>query len=328
MSADFNTVSRELKERFHRVKIEQNYRANRAITRRRYSVRLKSFLARASNALNLKGNACSNSIACLLILLGFASSSSPAGENKSRPASPQSRPPSSSQLFAASCASCHGLDGRGGERAPDIASRKEVIHLSDAELIRILQAGIPGKGMPGFSSLGNTNLRQLARYVRLLQGKQAETPVSGNPESGRHFFFGEGNCSQCHMINGVGGFIASDLTSYAQNHSSIDIREAIRHSDESLGARAHITKITTPDATQHEGVIRNEDNFSLQLQSLDGAYHLFLKSEVREIERQSKSLMTSDYATRFSAAQLDDLTSFLVSLKSRDRPSAKKPNED
>jgi len=34
------------------------------------------------------------------------------------------------QTFAASCASCHGLDGRGSERAPDIADRPDVRELS------------------------------------------------------------------------------------------------------------------------------------------------------------------------------------------------------
>src|SRR6266849_6171477 len=31
-----------------------------------------------------------------------------------------------SKTFAATCAGCHGLDGRGGERGPNIATRQEV----------------------------------------------------------------------------------------------------------------------------------------------------------------------------------------------------------
>src|SRR4030081_2551948 len=48
---------------------------------------------------------------------------------------PQSNTPSGprtgEEIFASSCAGCHGLDGRGGERAPNIAGRPAVQQLSD-----------------------------------------------------------------------------------------------------------------------------------------------------------------------------------------------------
>ncbi|PYU06434.1 MAG: hypothetical protein DMG34_06055, partial [Acidobacteria bacterium] len=36
--------------------------------------------------------------------------------------------------FAGVCASCHGLDGRGGERGPDIVTQPDVARKTDAEL--------------------------------------------------------------------------------------------------------------------------------------------------------------------------------------------------
>src|SRR5690348_3857846 len=67
--------------------------------------------------------------------------------------SPTSHRASGTQIFASACASCHGLDGRGGERAPDIAQARAVQQLSNQQLTRILSAGIPGTGMPSFRSL-------------------------------------------------------------------------------------------------------------------------------------------------------------------------------
>src|SRR5271169_3941417 len=52
------------------------------------------------------------------------------------------------QTFASTCANCHGLDGRGGERAPNIAERPRVQQLSDAQLFKIIENGIPETGMP------------------------------------------------------------------------------------------------------------------------------------------------------------------------------------
>src|SRR5712692_5696408 len=57
------------------------------------------------------------------------------------------------QTFASSCAGCHGLDGRGGERAPNIAENPKVQHLADSQIFHIIENGIPGTGMPGFHAL-------------------------------------------------------------------------------------------------------------------------------------------------------------------------------
>ncbi|HWO33346.1 MAG TPA: cytochrome c, partial [Candidatus Acidoferrum sp.] len=35
------------------------------------------------------------------------------------------------QTFESSCAPCHGLNGKGGERAPDIVTRPDIVRLSD-----------------------------------------------------------------------------------------------------------------------------------------------------------------------------------------------------
>src|ERR1700677_4023025 len=42
------------------------------------------------------------------------------------------------QVFESRCAGCHGLDGRGGERAPDIASSEKTQRRSDEDLSRII----------------------------------------------------------------------------------------------------------------------------------------------------------------------------------------------
>src|SRR5579864_3038416 len=131
------------------------------------------------------------------------------------------------QTFDSSCASCHGLDGKGGERAPDIATRPEITHLSDQELLKVLRAGIPEKGMPPFAALGPAKLSALLSYIRSLQGKGAAMPVSGNTKRGKELFWGKAGCSECHMVNGAGGFLGRDLSKYGENHSVAEIHTAI-----------------------------------------------------------------------------------------------------
>ena len=218
------------------------------------------------------------------------------------------------RAFATSCAACHALDARGGERGPDIANKKEVQQLSDDALLRIIQDGKAGTGMPAFRSLGIAQIQVVVRHLRSLQGQAAAVELPGDPERGKTLFFGKPGCSQCHMANGEGGFIGSDLSSYAGARSADDIRSAITDPGKNLDPRKRLVTVTTVNGKTQTGVVRNEDNFSLQVQALDGTFHLFTKSELRSIEYQPQSLMPADYGSGLSRQELDDLVSHLMSI--------------
>src|SRR5215467_12469418 len=64
-------------------------------------------------------------------------------------------------VFEGACASCHGLDARGGERGPNIASRPDVVHKTDGELFKILRDGKVAEGMPSFASYAPAKLSAL-----------------------------------------------------------------------------------------------------------------------------------------------------------------------
>lgn len=71
--------------------------------------------------------------------------------------------------------------------------------------------------------------------------------------------------------------------------------------------------MVTRGGQQYTGRIRNEDNFSLQLQSLDGTFHFFLKADLDRVEYNAQPLMPSDYGSTLDSKDLDDLVSFLIS---------------
>lgn len=217
------------------------------------------------------------------------------------------------QTFESTCASCHGLDGKGGERGPDIATRAEVVRLSDAQISKILQTGIPQSGMPAFAALGPAKLSATLGHLRLLQGKSAAPALPGSAATGKDLFAGKAGCSECHMVEGLGGFLAPDLSNYGASHSIQDIRDAIVSADKRSGSRKALANVKTKDGQAVSGLVRNEDNFSLQLQTLDGAFHLLNKSDVSEIVLDSKPLMPSDYATKLSGKELDHLVAYLMS---------------
>jgi cytochrome c oxidase cbb3-type subunit 3 len=235
------------------------------------------------------------------------------------------------KTFEATCAGCHGLDGRGGERGPNIATRQEVVRRTDTELLNILRTGIPASGMPSFASLGNTKLAAMLIYLRSLQGKGPSAAVPGNPKDGAALFFGAAHCSDCHMVQGKGGFIGPDLSVYAAASSADEIERAIVSPGGRDPSRARgVVTITLHDGKRLQGIIRNEDNFSVQVQSLDGSFHLVQKSEVGEITRSQESLMPADYAKTLSPSQLDDLVSYLMiaARKATEQPAKKQNSEE
>jgi cytochrome c oxidase cbb3-type subunit III len=215
------------------------------------------------------------------------------------------------QIFESRCAGCHGLDGRGGERAPDIATSEKTQRRSDDELSRIIAGGVPGKGMPAFASLGSS-LKNVVAYLRQLQGKNVSAKFPGDAKRGRELFYGKPRCSECHAIAGSGGFIAPELSGFGANRSVDQILQAIvRPASTNRFGGKMIVK--TLDGKEYSGVVRNEDNFSLQLQTLAGAFLLFQKSELAGFSRQPDSLMPADYATTLNRDELNDLVSFLMS---------------
>jgi cytochrome c oxidase cbb3-type subunit 3 len=215
------------------------------------------------------------------------------------------------QIFESRCAGCHGLDGRGGERAPDIATSEKTLRRSDDELSRIIEGGVPGTGMPAFASLGSS-LKNVVAYLRQLQGKDDFAKFPGDVKRGRELFYGKPRCSECHGIAGSEGFIAPELSGFGASRSADQILQAIVKpaSTNRLGGKMIVK---TRNGKEYSGVVRNEDNFSIQLQSLDGAFHLFQKSELAGFWRQPDSLMPVDYAATLSRDELNDLVSFLMS---------------
>jgi cytochrome c oxidase cbb3-type subunit III len=218
------------------------------------------------------------------------------------------------QAFASTCAECHGLDGKGSERAPNIADRQTVQRLSDAQIFQIIENGIPGTGMPAFHSLSNSQIKTLVSYLRTLQGREKTTSLPGDPTRGKTIFFGKAGCSGCHMVAGEGGFIASDLSAYAGVHSVKQIRDDITKPADSQNGRVRLVTTTLHGGEKYVGRVRDEDNFSLQLETLDGAFHFMSKSDIEKLEYDSKPLMPSDYSSRLEPGELDDIVSYLMSL--------------
>ena len=93
------------------------------------------------------------------------------------------------QIYAASCARCHGGDGNGGELGPAIATR--IGARTDAELATVIRDGFPNGGMPPFAALADRDVAGLVAFLRTLRPRGGTTPSrvmvtleSGEPLAG------------------------------------------------------------------------------------------------------------------------------------------------
>src|SRR5579872_545189 len=226
--------------------------------------------------------------------------------------------------FTSSCAGCHGLDGRGSERAPSIATAPRIRKFSDQQLSNVISNGVPGTGMPAFHSLTADQVRSLVSYVRFLQGKTENHALPGNPERGKEIYFGKGECSSCHSIAGQGGFLVPDLTTYGSTSSDTVILQAILNPNRIVPSGYKSAVATTRDGARIEGIVRNEDNFSVQLQTQDGSFHFLQKSDLQNLEYRNQSLMPTNYEERLTRAELNDLVSYLMDASSSQGKSTSK----
>jgi cytochrome c oxidase cbb3-type subunit III len=263
---------------------------------------------------------------CLSFYLPAASSL--AQEKSASPEADAAMQAEAKQTFETVCAACHGLDAHGSERGPDIASRPEVVQKTDKDLLQVLVEGRPTRGMPSFSALGADKLSALVAYLRTLQGRGKSLVLPGDPERGKALFFGKARCSQCHALAGHGGFFASDLSTYSGKLDAGELRNKIISPDADLDPRRGLVRIVLFDGSQVTGSVRNENNFSIQLQSTDGNFHLFSKSLLRSQNYLGASGMPLDYASTLNQSEIDDLISLVIRTVSNRAKQSPKPSND
>ncbi len=245
-----------------------------------------------------------------LVLIFFGAASNILCQNPSSEGpTPPPKPDGGKNIFEAKCATCHGLDGLGGEHAPDIIRHPAVKALSEESLLGLIHDGIQEEGMPGFPSLGREGGEAVVAYIRFLQGKSAADSAPGDPARGKDLFFGKARCSTCHEIGGRDQFVARDMAGFARDHPGNEIRDAILRPS---GEQQETAIVVGRDGRKFSGMIRNEDNASLQLQDGDGRFYLLMKSSLVSVQRKAEDPMPEDYGHRLSGTELDDLVSYIL----------------
>lgn len=247
-----------------------------------------------------------STVGVVLLFLGAVGTALGQDSNDEKPASGPQPDLRGKSVFELRCATCHGLDGLGGEHAPDVIRRSAVRALSHQALLNLIHDGIPELGMPGFPDMSQEDRHGVVAYMRFLQGNSAGDAMQGDPARGLDLFFGKAGCSACHSR---GQSISEGLLGFARDHQAGEIRNAILNP---AGGTQETATAAARDGRKFSGIIRNEDNASLQLQDADGRFYLLMKSSLVSVGRKSGEPMPVDYGQRLNTTELNDLVSYIL----------------
>jgi len=229
--------------------------------------------------------------------------------------------------FRSNCAFCHGLGARGGGRGPDLTRAQKRHGNSDEEIFRNVHDGIAGTAMPpataGGIGVGMTDeeIWQAIAYIRSVEKKASG--IDGNPVRGKELFYGTAACGTCHIVNGKGGRLGPELTTAATSRSAEYLVESVRTPSKRLAQgllevmkdfpqQYETASVTTTDGVKYQGVVLNEDAFTVQILDTREVLHAWEKSSLKSYEKTRESLMPAYDEKTLQEKDLQDLLAFLA----------------
>jgi len=256
---------------------------------------------------------CVHKVLAFALLAGAAMAQNP-NEPHAAPTNPYTDDPKMAaeggEMFRAQCLPCHGSGG-GRAAAPDLSRGSYGVGDRDEDLYRIILGG--GRVMPAFrGTLQDDQVWKLVTYIRSIAKPAAEKPT-GNAAAGELVFWEKGKCGQCHRVGLKGSSVGPELTRVGRTRSLQFLRTAITDPDKDLDRGYGTITVVTKDGKRLQGVQRGYDFFSAQFIDVDGHFHSYYKSDVKELTRAEKSLMPS-YAKTLTPAEINDVVTFLYGL--------------
>jgi len=267
--------------------------------------------------------------ALLAILLIFAALIPARAQDKN----PLAKDPNTAKLgafeFRANCAFCHGLGARGGGRGPDLTRVQKKHGNSDADIFRTISEGVPGTAMPpnGATQQGvgmtEEEIWQVVSYIRSVQVKSSPQ-ATGNVVRGKELFSGSAACITCHMMEGKGGRLGPDLTATSSARSVDYIVDSVRNPSHRLAQglteamkefsqEYETVNVVDERGQKFQGVVLNEDNFTLQMIDAREQIHLFEKEKLRSLDKSRESLMPKYDEKMLPEKDLQDIVAYLLS---------------
>ena len=228
-------------------------------------------------------------------------------------------------LYPKLCAGCHGANATGTEKGPALANNRGLRAMAPAQIQAIIRNGTQG-GMPPFA-LPEAQLASLTRWVHGLNASAFDAKPEGDIAKGEAFYFGKGQCANCHMVAGRGAAKGPDLSNIGRDLTLNQLEASLTDAAARAMSRSAtgcpgwawcpndtwtVVNVKLKNGSTLRGFARNQGKHDIQLQTLDdGKFHLLREDAYTAIVREDKPLMP---ALNASADERRDLIAYLATL--------------
>jgi putative heme-binding domain-containing protein len=216
------------------------------------------------------------------------------------------------RLFRVNCVLCHGPEG---DQVPgiDLGHGRFRQTYSENALIKIIQNGIAGTGMPP-NNLQDFQAEIVVAYLRSLATAGRTVSGNGNAARGKVLFEGKANCASCHRVDGVGSRVGPDLSDIAALRRTVEIEQSLLDPNAEVLPQNRTYRAVTSKGDVITGRLLNVDTFTVQI--LDSKERLLSlqRSDLRESGFVKDSPMPS-YRDKLNSQELSDIVAYLATLK-------------
>ena len=219
-------------------------------------------------------------------------------------------------VYRLRCADCHGTDAR-GVRGPDL-TQVWARGRTDEGIFRTITEGVSGTTMQPIDRVRtrDSEIWEVIAYLRSLAAPP-HRELTGDPARGEQIF--QTTCSVCHQVNTSGGRMGPDLSRIGIARSVESLERRIRGDYGKMVDPAFApTSLTAASGERMQGVKKNEDLFSIQVIDMGGRIQGFEKDQLESLDVSTESLMPVYSPEVLSNEALEDLLSYLVTLRGHD----------
>lgn len=240
----------------------------------------------------------------LLLIAGLAAAQEESSTRIANPFTTDDDRAAGAKIYQSQCASCHGIDGKGGQGTPDFTTGQFRRASSDEGLFQIVAKGISGTTMPAFN-LDGKQIWQTLAHIRSFHIRRESAAIDGDPAKGRELFRSH-NCARCHEAD------APDLSQIGRNRSAAELRRSIEDPGAEVDSAWWRVRIRLPNGQSLEGRRLNEDTHSIQFLDNQGKLRGAEKFAIAGYEIIRTSPMPS-YRGKLQPEEWNHLLAYLTS---------------
>ena len=226
--------------------------------------------------------------------------------------------------FNSTCASCHGENGGGGDRAPALVDNPHLRTLDAGGIEAIIRTG--QRAMPPFPNLPQGQLSRLGAWLHSLNISGLQPAPPEQVAAGEAYFYGAGGCSGCHMVRGRGASLGPDLSAIAARTTKAELEHWLDDPTSLMGTKSlpicpgyafcpdfqwAMQNVVLKSGEKLRGFARRRTEREVALQTLDGKFRMIPIEAISTIVQDNQSVMPKFHG---NAAERRDLLAYLGTL--------------